>query len=303
MISGMLTNINSFVIYLALTLVGLCLGSFAGASVWRLRARQLLNDNANGDIDKTEKKELKRLNKLVKKSVFNDRSQCLNCQYQLRWFDMLPLISWLSLKGRCRKCRKPIGYLEPLIELGVMLFFVLSYLLWPYQLVDSLSVIRLVTWLIVGVALAIAVAYDAKWFLIPDKISFFVIGLGIVNALLVVLSSNDKLSAVLNLAGAIFILSGIYCIVYFISKGKWIGFGDVKLGLGLALLLTDWNLAFIALFSANLIGCFITIPSMMLGKLKRDSRIPFGPLLILGYLIAGLAGKYILGAYFSLLFV
>ena len=108
MISGMLTNINSFVIYLALTLVGLCLGSFAGASVWRLRARQLLNDNANGDIDKTEKKELKRLNKLVKKSVFNDRSQCLNCQYQLRWFDMLPLISWLSLKGRCRKCRKPI---------------------------------------------------------------------------------------------------------------------------------------------------------------------------------------------------
>jgi prepilin signal peptidase PulO-like enzyme (type II secretory pathway) len=78
--------------------------------------------------------------------------------------------------------------------------------------------------------------------------------------------------------------------LYKISKGKWIGFGDIKLGLGLALLLGDYRLAFLAIFAANLIGCIIVIPGMTMGKLKRDSHVPFGPLLILGTIVAQLAG-------------
>lgn len=303
MILNMITDINPFVIYLTLILVGLCLGSFAGASVWRLRARQLVNDEMNDDINNSEKRELKNIKKLIGGSLLRDRSKCLNCPYELKWFDMIPLLSWIFLKGKCRKCKVPIGYLEPIIEIGVMSFFVISYALWPYALTDVLGLTRFVIWLMSGVALAIAVAYDAKWFLIPDKINFTVIGLGVINSLLVVLSSTDKLGAVLSIVGSVLILSGIYCFVYFISKGKWIGFGDVKLGLGLALMLANWDFAFIALFSANFIGCLIVIPQMIAGKLRRDSRIPFGPLLILGYIIAGLIGNYILNVYFSLLFV
>jgi len=78
----------------------------------------------------------------------------------------------------------------------------------------------------------------------------------------------------------------------------WIGFGDIKLGLGLALLLADWRLAFIALFAANLIGCLIVLPAMAMKKLKRNSHVPFGPLLIAGFVIAGLAGNYLMSLYF-----
>lgn len=302
MILNMINNINSFVIYLALVLIGLCLGSFAGATVWRMRARQLLFDEKNDDITELEIKELKKIKKIVKSPKLKDRSQCLNCSYQLRWFDLIPLISWLSLKGKCRKCRKPIGYLEPLIEFGVAIFFVVSFVVWPYSF-DMIGLIRFVLWLIAGVILSIAVAYDMKWFLIPNKISFAVIGIGIINSLVVVLSAADILGTIMSILGSVLILSGIYCFVYFLSKGQWIGFGDVKLGLGLALMLADWNLAFIALFMANFIGCLIVIPPMIMKKIKRDSRIPFGPLLILGYVIAGLFGSCILNTYLSLLFL
>jgi len=285
-----------YMIYLTLVLAGLCLGSFAGASVWRLRAYQLLGDKKNGEhIDTNEYKDLE---KLTKVSVTNDHSKCLHCSYPLQWYDMVPLISWLVLRGKCRKCHKPIGYLEPIIELGVAAFFVLSFMFWPYSLIGVIGIARFVLWLIAGVALAILFAYDAKWSLLPDKINFTVIGIGFVSASILLLGSQNKFSTLINIVGSALILSGIYFTLYLISKGRWIGFGDIKLGLGLALLLADWKLAFIALFAANLVGCLIVIPAMVAKKLKRDSHVPFGPLLIIGFVIAGLIGNYIVNLYF-----
>ena len=283
-------------IYLTLVLVGLCLGSFAGASVWRLRAYQLLHDKKNGEhVDAGEYKDLE---KLTKVSVTNDHSKCLHCSYVLRWYDMVPLVSWLILRGKCRKCHKPIGYLEPIIELGVATFFVLSFMFWPYSLIGLIGIARFILWLAAGVALAILFAYDTKWSLLPDKINFTVIGIGLANASILLLGSQNKIGTLLNIVGSVLILSGIYFALYLISKGKWIGFGDIKLGLGLALLLADWKLAFIALFAANLVGCLIVIPAMVAKKLKRDSHVPFGPLLIVGFVIAGLLGNYLVNLYF-----
>ena len=290
-------TMEQFIIYLSLVLLGLCLGSFAGATVWRLRARQLVQDNEDGEyVDLDEYKNLK---KLTKASTLDDRSQCLHCSYTLEWYDMIPLISWLSLGGKCRKCRKPIGYLEPMIELGVAVFFVLSYVFWPYPLNNGLEIARLVLWLIVGVGLAILFAYDIKWSLLPDRVNFAVIGIGAFSALLVVIGTQDKSNAILDIICSMLVLSGIYWVLYIVSKGKWIGFGDIKLGLGLALLLADWKLAFIALFAANLIGCLIVLPAMIAGKLKRNSHVPFGPLLITGFFIAGIAGNYLISIYIS----
>jgi leader peptidase (prepilin peptidase)/N-methyltransferase len=95
-------------------------------------------------------------------------------------------------------------------------------------------------------------------------------------------------------------LSGLYYVLHRVSKGQWIGFGDVKLGLALALLLVDWQLAFIALFAANLIGCLIVIPGMLSGKLTRTTRIPFGPLLIVGMVVAMIWGPLLVRMYFTL---
>jgi prepilin signal peptidase PulO-like enzyme (type II secretory pathway) len=286
---------EQFIIYLALVLVGLCMGSFAGASIWRLRARQLVQDKENGE--KVNQKEYKRLHKLTETSMLNDHSVCLSCGYKLKWYDMIPLLSWLYLGGKCRKCRQPIGYLEPLIEIGVAVFFVISYAFWPYPLHSGLEITRLILWLIAGVVLAILFAYDKIWSLLPDKLNYTVIGIGAICAIFVIIGSQDKLNTLLSIIGSMIILSGIYWAIYKVSRGAWIGFGDVKLGLGLALLLADWRLAFIALFAANLIGSLIVIPAMAMKKLTRNSHVPFGPLLIIGFLIAGLAGNYLVNFY------
>ncbi len=296
----MIVLMEQYIVYFTLVLIGLCLGSFAGATVWRLRARQLVQDKQNGeDVDPYE---YKRLNKLTKKNLLDDHSVCLNCSYKLKWYDLIPLISWVSLGGKCRNCRKPIGYFEPLMETGVALYFVLSYAFWPYPLYTNLEFARLFIWLMAGVGLAILFAYDKKWSILPDSVNYIVIGLGAISAVLVIFGSSDQSRSLISIIGSIAILSGLYFAIYVSSKGAWIGFGDVKLGLGLALLLADWRLAFIALFAANLIGSLAVLPGLVMKKLQGNSHVPFGPLLIAGFVIAGLFGKYILDLYQHFIF-
>lgn len=271
---------------------GLLFGSFAGASVWRLRARQLVVDKKAGD-EEVDEAELKRLKPLTKATFRTDRSRCLHCGHELAWYDLLPLASWLSTKGKCRYCRKPIGYFEPLIELAVAAFFVGSFLLWPQPLVTPFAVIQFGVWLAAGVGLAILYAYDQKWFLLPDSIMFTVIGLAAVYAGMSIWQAPDHVAALFSLAGAIVLLSGLYLLLYVASKGRWVGFGDIKLGLALALLLGRWELGFIALFAANAIGTLAVLPGLLNRTLSRTARVPFGPFLILGMLVAFFAGPAI----------
>lgn len=286
-------------IYAALAIFGLAMGSFAGATVWRLRARQLVQDKKDGEeYDKTEYKQLLSLAQTKAKS---DRSRCLHCGHTLAWYDLVPLASWLSTGGKCRYCKKSIGVFEPMIELGTAAFFIVSYAVWPTQLVVFPEVVHFVLWLIAGVMLAILFAYDLKWFLLPNKVVFPLIAVGSVVAIINLSGTPDTVGALINLASATLILSGLYLVIWLLSKGQWIGFGDVKLGLALALLLGDYKLAIIALFAANLIGCVIVIPGMIMGKLTRTTRVPFGPLLILGFAIAGLWGQHIINTYMNLL--
>jgi prepilin signal peptidase PulO-like enzyme (type II secretory pathway) len=296
----MIVLVEKLIIYTTLVLIGSCLGSFAAATVWRLRARQLLQDKADGEPVDTA--EYSRLRKLTKKTLLSDHSICLNCTYKLKWYDLIPLLSWVSLGGKCRKCRKPIGYFEPVMELGMATFFVLSYAFWPYTLNSNIEITRLVIWLISGVGLGILFAYDRKWSILPDSVNYIVIGLGAITSLLVFIGSTDKAYALFSIFGSVAILSGLYLAIYVASKGMWIGFGDVKLGLGLGLLLADWKLAFIALFAANLIGSLAVLPGLLSKKLKGNSHVPFGPLLIAGFMVAGLIGSYILNWYQQLIF-
>jgi prepilin signal peptidase PulO-like enzyme (type II secretory pathway) len=106
----------------------------------------------------------------------------------------------------------------------------------------------------------------------------------------------------MSMAGSVVVLSGLYYLLWLISKGRWIGFGDVKLGLALALLLSDWRLALIALFGANLIGSLLVIPGMLTGRISRNAHVPFGPLLIAGTILAMLFGKQIIAWYQTAVF-
>lgn len=281
-----------------LGLLGLFFGSFAGATVWRLRARQLREDEKAGEkVDSQGKQEV---SKLQKKSILRDRSVCLHCGHQLKWYDLIPVFSWLSLNGRCRYCSKPIGSLEPLIELGMAAFFIVSYVFWPTSLATPVEITHFVLWLIAGVGLIVLFVYDAKWFLLPDVIMWPVIALGATSAFVTLYDRGFEIEEVMSVVYSALILSGLYYLIYVLSRHRWVGFGDVKLGLALALLLADWRLAILALFLANVIGTLIALPLMATKRLHRHARIPFGPMLISAYFITGLFGMKILNWYLFL---
>lgn len=282
--------------YVLLTVLGLLFGSFAGAIVWRLRARQLVYEKQAGE--KINTKEYETLKLLTEASFANDRSRCLRCRHTLAWYDLIPLASWLSTRGKCRYCARPIGWFEPIIELSMASLFILSYAFWPLPITQPFEVTQFILWLTASVLLIVLCAYDLKWYLLPNRAMFPLIAVGAVSALIAVFSAPDSWQAILSLAIAIAILSGLYLVLWFISKGAWIGFGDVKLGLALALLLGEWYLAFIALFAANIVGCLIVLPALLAGKITRKTRIPFGPLLIAGGVIAMLWGRDIVNWYF-----
>lgn len=286
---------EQFIVYLALVLVGACMGSFAGATVWRLRARQLQYDKAHKEP--YDRGEYKKLEKLMGANVRSDRSQCLECGYALKWYDLIPLVSWLSLKGKCRSCRHRIGLFEPLMEIGMIAYFVLSYMLWPGGVETGLEITHFVLWLAAGVAMAILFAYDLKWFLLPDEatISLAFIGLAIVTVSAV--ETQDIAGTIFTAIGAVAALGGLYAVLHTVSKGRWVGFGDVKLGAALALLLVDWQLALVAIFMANLIGCIIVIPALASKKLARHAKVPFGPMLIAGTIITWFVGWKLLDLY------
>jgi prepilin signal peptidase PulO-like enzyme (type II secretory pathway) len=277
--------------------LGLVFGSFAGAQVWRLRARQLDEDKAGNEV--YDPKEYRTLRPLLRRTQKEDRSICLHCSHQLAWYDLIPLFSWVGTKGRCRYCKKRIGYFEPIIEIGTAVFFATSFVFWPHVLATPLEVTQFIIWLIIGVFLIILFAYDAKWFLLPDRIvlpaALFAAGF----AGMKILQIPDKLPALISLLGALLIMSGLYLVIWLVSKGRWIGFGDVKLGVVLGLLVGQWELAFLALFLANFIGCLIVLPGLATKKMSRTTQVPFGPMLIVGTMISVLFGDQFIAWYLS----
>lgn len=262
---------DNIVIITILTLLGLCFGSFANAAVWRLKQ---------------------------KKDIVKDRSECVHCHHKLAWYDLIPVLSWLQLKGRCRYCKKPISAQYPLVELAVAAYFVGSYLFWPTSLDTSLQIALFVLWLIYGIFLSILFVYDLRWYELPDRLTIPLIGLSLVGfALRVALWDDLSVASVtIDLVASLMSVAGLYYALYAVSKGKWVGFGDVKLGVFIGLVL-GWQAALLSVFLANLLGFLVVMPGLLSGKLKRNSRIPFGPLLIAGFIIAGLFGTKILGWY------
>lgn len=289
-----------FFIYVGAALVGAAMGSFAVAQVWRLRAHQLvMDDKMDRPVDRSE---LKRLRPLTTESARTDRSRCLSCGATLKWYDLIPIISWLSLGGKCRYCGKSIGWTEFIAEVAVAALFVLSVAFWPEPLNDIFEIGKLLLWLIAIVTLTINFIYDAKWSLLVSGLNWLLIVCGLVFSGISLIQHPDTMMAVWSLVGAVFILGGLYAILWLVSRGRWVGEGDIYLGTGLALFLMEWPLAFIALFLANLIGTLAVLPQLMSGKLGRQSQIPFGPLLIAGAILTWFIGPFVADWYQSLVF-
>ena len=275
------SNTMDILIVTILAILGSIFGSFACAQVWRLRAHQLHTDKSSHS--EASAGERSRLAKLSHSKPGPDRSRCLDCGYQLEWYDLIPIFSWLFLRGKCRKCHRPIGLLELLSELILAILFAVSYLLWPSELNTLLGIIQFVLWLVLLVVLLILFIYDLKWSLLPTSL----LVTGIVISILFMLCDLNQfsLSYFAGIALSVAILSGVYFLLYHGSKGRWVGSGDYLLAIPLAIILGSWLPAFLTLFLANVIGCFVALPGLVSRKLNSNSPVPFGPLLITAFII------------------
>lgn len=270
-----------------LILLGLALGSFVNALVWRVHEQDALK----GKTQKVRGKKLPATSHQPPAkdlSILKGRSMCPHCKHSLKAADLLPVVSWLALKGKCRYCGEPIGWQYPAVELAVSVLYVVSYLVWP-QPFDAANLTAFIVWLFAVPALMALLVYDVRWMLLPNRIVFpltAVAGLGV----LVQAVGKQDFSVVIGAAMALVIAGGLFYVLFQVSGGKWIGGGDVKLGFALGLLLLRPELAFLMLFLSSLIGTLVVLPGLLSGKLKRTSRLPFGPFLIVATIIVKLFG-------------
>lgn len=243
---------------------GLLLGSFVNALVWRIREQS-----------KISKKHAARASEL---SVTKGRSMCPHCRHELAPKDLIPLFSWLALRGKCRYCHKAIGWQYPVVELATGLLFVISYIYWPESRLSGVSqYLHFGVWLVMLTGFIALVIYDLKWMLLPNRIVY---PLMLLAGALAAYDLAVGAIALVDLALSVAIAGGIFYLLFMVSDGKWIGGGDVKLGTLIGLLLADPYLAFFALLLASVLGTLFVLPGMVLRKVTASSRIPFGPFLI-----------------------
>lgn len=259
-------------VVLLLVVMGLAFGSFVNALVWRLHE---------------------------KRNWVNERSECTHCHHVLGPLDLIPVISYVLLKGKCRYCHKPIQD-KPYVELAVPLLFVVSYAFWPMPF-DAQGVFNFVFWLVFIVGFAALTLYDGKWFLLPNVIVFPLIGLAVAMAAGNWLFFDRSWEALLQPALGVTIISGLFLLLYYGSKGAWIGFGDVKLGVVLGILSAGALPALFLLLCASMIGTIVALPLLLQGKAGRKTQLPFGPLLIAGMIITKLFGEGIISWYSNFL--
>ncbi len=258
---------------LIIIMVGLVLGSFINALVWRLRN---------------------------KRDWVSERSECTHCHHTLSAQDLIPVVSWVLLRGRCRYCQKKIDD-SPLMELGLAVVFGMSYAMWPYAITKPIELVLFGAWLLILCIFAVLTVYDFKWFLLPDKITYSVFPAAVLFVWLRT-SADSQYSIAAAGIGAITCF-GMFYILFQVSSGKWIGGGDVKLAFALGLLAGSFGSALSVIFLSSLLGTLYAMPLIIKNKKIRNIRVPYGPFLMGATVLAVLFYEQFHGQFLSPLFL
>lgn len=251
-------------------IVGLIIGSFLGAVNYRLKTAE--------DI------------------VF-ERSHCPKCKKKIRWYDNIPLLSFVILWGQCRDCKKKISWEYPLIELVTGLLF--AAVAWkflgtwgftadPSRIFTSHDIVEMSFWLFSVCYLVLIFFHDLDFMLIPDAAIYPAIIVTLVFQYYKYFQGPLGIATLkAPITGALFaafVAALFFFFLIWISKGKWIGGGDVKLGF-LAGAIVGWPKVLFVLFFAYMIGAVISLVLIALKKKTWKSQIPFGPFLVTGIFI------------------
>lgn len=228
--------------------VGLALGSFLGALTHRLPRRE---------------------------SFVGGISRCPRCRAEIKWYDNIPLLSFLLLGGRCRSCGKKISLRYPLIELATAIGILAIYVL------DLKSPIFLILILLLTISIFVI---DLEKKVIPDELIFLGLGLTIL-ALLLDWDNNFYLHFLGGFSSSFLLL-----IIYLVTRGRGMGLGDVKYALFAGTFL-GFPGAISWLFLSFLTGAGVGVILILLGKARLGKHIPFGPFLAASFLATAIIGE------------
>jgi len=249
-------------------IVGLIIGSFLGVVNYRLKTAE---------------------------DIVWKRSHCPKCKKPIRWYDNIPLLSFIILRGECRECKKKISWQYPAIELLTGLLF--AVVAWKFlggwgtssqKILSNVEAVEMSFWLFTVSYLVLIFFHDYDYLLIPDAVVWPAIGVTFFYQYWKYLQSplgiadfrNPFVSSLLAaLVAALFFFGLIW-----ISRGKWIGGGDVKLGF-LVGAIVGWPKILFVFFFAYMIGAIVSLALIALKKKTWKSQIPFGPFLVTGTLI------------------
>ena len=263
-------------------LFGLVVGSFLNCVIYRLALPNFSLKNLGG---------------------LKNRSYCPYCKHLLSWQDLIPVFSFIFLKGRCRYCQKPISLQYPLVELATGILFLLIFnfqlpsVVEEINLFSAFNFLNLIYYWTIASFLIVIFVYDLKHYIIPDKIVYPAIGIVLVyNFLRSDLQWRSDLT--ISLAAS-FSAAAFFLAIVLISRGKWMGVGDIKLAFFMGLVLS-WPNILVALFLAFFIGAVVGVGLIISNKKTLKSEIPFGPFLVTGTFLALFWGNELISWYQAL---
>lgn len=242
-------------LYLIIFLYGIVIGSFLNVCIYRIPKQE---------------------------NIVKIRSHCMNCGYQLRWYDLVPVFSYLCLRGKCRSCKQKISVQYPLVELlnGALYCIVFA--------VYGISVKALLFALLASALITLSVI-DFRTYEIPAGINLFILALGLIR---IVTDYADWL----DYAAGFFVVSGFLYLVHLVTKGRGIGGGDIKL-MAVSGLLLGWKQILLAFVLGCIIGSVIHIARMKISG--QGHVLAFGPYLSMGILLSALAGEQMIAWYLT----
>lgn len=231
------------------------------------------------------------------------RSKCESCKKKIAWYDNIPLLSYLLLGRKCRHCKKRIPVIHPVVESLTGILFVWWY--WGGSLFfhltqEPLKYLQPLFWLSVGILLLVIFFADYIYYIIPDMAVLGLLLLTIFYRLYLTFSGVMQFKDLMMAIYATIFFLLLFAGLWFFTKGKGFGFGDVKLIVPLALLL-GWPKILIGVFFSFLIGAIVGLVLIFMGKKKFGQHLPFAPFLITSTFFALIWGEKIWQWYMSLI--
>ena len=254
-------------------LVGLAVGSFLNVVIYRLPRDMSLSKPA---------------------------SHCPKCEQKIKWYDNIPLLSFIILKGKCRHCGEKISLRYPAVELFNALIWFLCLTLFTNVVIPSMACnwLRFAVSLVACSALISIFGCDLDSMLIPDVLQFVLLACGLV-LLLDNPSFDNILSKVIGFFGAGLLFYLVRLIYQLIHKKEGLGFGDVELAAVGGLLLGGPEMIYALLIACVGGGIILIIISLI--KKNKEVQYPFGVFLTTGIMVALFSGEYVVNWYLSLL--